>query len=163
MYMGIDPSLSVTGWAIFTDDGILRKCGTLHAKDKKIHWINRIIIMTNQVLRVSEFHGIDTALIEFPQTWTWAKSGRSYASTAKGDLYSLAVLCGAISYALAQRANIETILLTPQTWRGSLSRNAVISAIYRRTGTVVCSHATNAVGIGLYHKEGDQWIIGGLK
>lgn len=94
----------------------------------------------------------EQAVIEMPEFWSG--SAKSFTSTARGDLFKLSFLVGAIYYALS-RIGVNVTLVSPRQWKGQLSKEMVNRRIQRILNNKehYPDHEADAVGIGLYAME----------
>jgi hypothetical protein len=146
----VDPGLGGTGWAQWL--GITHAhpdilgpptyVGTAHGKVTGGRWLNAVHNITMTVRTVLEQSHV--VVMEFPALWASAVSA---AAGAKGDLFKLSYLCGALS---AQTGAV-LVLVSPSDWKGQLPKDVVAQRVrrYWRTLPKMSNHAMDAVGMGL--------------
>ena len=149
--MGIDPGLSGTGYAVFSSvkDAPL-SIGVITGKGNS--WEKRAISIGETLSDVAGNAGVSEIWIELPQYY---ESDKGVMVAEKGDLIKLTVTVGVIIGILSQDG-IEVKAVTPNEWKGQLSKELAKRRILKRLGEEACSsiksHAWDATGIGLYAK-----------
>ena len=106
------------------------------------------------------------ATIEMPTLW--GGSAKSYASGVKGQLTTLAALGGYLAGCFTSRLlSPNIIFVTPDHWKGQLSKEAVIARIHRvksMRGPLknlperVCDHEADAIGMALWSRYGSSLL-----
>lgn len=148
LYATVDPGLSGTGWAIWSNDWKLLKHGvyipspklTIREKQKNIAAF---------LLATFECNFVERVYIEYPQKFGGVK-GEMVAD--KGDLVKLAALVGFLEGHFNVN-DIEAIDVPVVKWKGQMTKMAVINRIKRLLPKVKAkSHDWDAIGIGLYLK-----------
>lgn len=147
--LAIDPGYGGTGWALF-ESGRYYKSGIIRLPAGAK---SRLSDEAISKLIMHEFHNLimkfkpDKVVIE---TMTfWSGSGKSYVSTAKGDLFKLTMLVG-MFFAVCVYADIECKTISANIWKGQLSKKAVKNRLKRYLNIEFREHEADAVGIGLY-------------
>ena len=144
----VDPGLGGTGWAAWRLVGPARPLppptgwGVAHGSLGKT-WVGRV---RDIVDRVRPYVLVATCVVvEFPGLWSSAVSA---AAGAKGDLFKLAYLCGAIG---AINNHVFLVLVSPQAWKGQLPKSVVGHRVQRYWPGLpkISNHALDAVGMGL--------------
>lgn len=95
---------------------------------------------------------VDIVVCEYPQFF---QSFAGMTSAAHGDLVKLAIMYGRINQiAVYHSATFKGVEVN--TWKGQMSKDAVIHRIKKRLGADAClrfkTHIWDAVGIGLWAK-----------
>lgn len=150
----IDPGLGGTGWAHF---GYLNKypkvrCpdqyGVIRGDKHDESWEHEADTIAYEVgMKLSDLY-TNILVVEFPSLWA---SGKSQAAAIRGDLFKLSYLIGCIMQESRHLSGIQSrILISPQDWKGQLSKEMVLKRINTyMPGVKIPNHAADAVGMGL--------------
>lgn len=144
-FMTVDPGLGGTGWALFESfDKPPSHYGVL--EDRKGKWVDRARRIANDFGGLVRGFENPAVIIEWPGFW--GGSVKSFASMERGDLFKLCFLIGNMSAWCENPPH----LISPQVWKGQLSKEAVKNRIIRAYGAEwkeVGDHIADAIGIGL--------------
>lgn len=147
--LAVDPGLSGTGWAFFRRD-YPEVCGVLSPQRKEDDelWWQAAEDLSSRLLDIA--HALDARhfVIEMPM---FMGSSGGLVTARSGALVKLTWFVGYLS---ARVRRWELDLVTPQQWKGQLSKQQVEIRIRRILKDFIPqdmkSHAVDAVGIGLY-------------
>lgn len=167
MLLAIDPGLTGTGWAYWREDqehtgdapyavGVV----TVPSKIRGDDFVARARNIANQLYDIADRlynlddDKVDRVICEFPN---YQDSGARSMGWRSGDLQRLTFLTGV----LCQRFDdCSFIAVEPFRWKGQLPKHVVESRIRKRFGNRTCreldirTHAWDAVGIGLWYRDG---------
>jgi len=160
----VDPGLGGTGWAFFKTLLTKHKFKSNtqcppdvfdvfkpYNKSENHQWIGKSYEIANYMFNVIAVLRVNWLIIEFPEVW--GSSLRSQVSSQKGNLHKLSFLIGMICDAMrVQGRERVPILVTPNEWKGQLSKEAVIRRIELRfphLKDMVQDHEADAIGIGM--------------
>ncbi len=151
----IDPGITGSGCAFWKE--LVRKAdGKASPPDitevlsppTKDSWPSRVRMLS------AWMHGLVHSLlpthivIEFPELWSG--SAISQASASTGSLFKLTYLVGAYGEIARDHIGREPVLVSPNTWKGQLSKVAVKARIARALDNEEYrEHIADAVGMGL--------------
>jgi hypothetical protein len=150
--IAIDPGLGGTGYAAFDNTGVLRAAGVITAPRGAV-WTDKIDYYARETRqKVDKLTRIKSTTILLEQAQFMQSEG-GLLSARSGALVKLAVMTGAIYYALSP---YERILVPASGWKGQLPKNVMVARVRKLVGKKVRSlgiktHAFDAVGIGLWH------------
>ena len=151
-FMTVDVGYN-TGIAI-TDDEKIEDTFIIREKsaDKKRNLTDRLLNMGaafNSVLgsAFQPFNPLQLVLIEGVQIY--ASSESSMASASSGDLVGLSYLVGIYAQIANAHHGIETRIVLPRQWKGTMNKDIVKNRIRRATGLEYGEHVADAVGISL--------------
>jgi len=119
MFMGLDLSLSSTGWSVQDSRGAIIP---------KSRGTQRLIDISTKVMELVRFHRVTAVVIE----------GYAFAARS-GQAFSIGELGGVVRYVLCS-ANIPFVEVAPTmrakfaTGKGNSSKSEVVSAVSARTG-----------------------------
>lgn len=148
----VDPGMS-TGWALWdiTTQGVV-KYGQIR--------LDHVNLEADLTALFDRFRDINTSVnlragqsitrvcIEYPGMWQ--NSFTSHTSAASGDLVKLAAIVGGFA-AIAHEWQTGITLISPQRWKGQMSKEAVKARVERELGIQErSSHINDALGIGLF-------------
>ena len=149
----IDPGITGTGHATWIELPEARAtrpddCGCIQGIKKNDPWEERAYyVSTTLAENVFDEYGSSTVVVEWPELWSGSK--KSQTSAERGDLLKLSYLVGQIGY-VCRECGIRCVLVTPQQWKGSMSKAVVIARIERALGGwSPTSHDADATGMGL--------------
>ena len=152
MLLAIDPGLVGTGWATFIgDEGHPAGCGVIAAK-RTMEWDDKLGFYCLWLRRFVKLNKPDEIVMEWP---TYMQSAGGQLSARSGALVKLCMLVGALHVNSGPRCPV--ILVTPNVWKGQLSKKICIKRIRRILGDDTINelnpteHAWDAIGIGLYY------------
>jgi len=154
----IDPGFGGTGWAFWPDldfDMVPEATGVCRTKaaDAGLHWGTRAFIISEQIAEVLRDVGAlapkpGAFYLELPQVFSG--SAVSHAAATKGDLFTLAALCGILARE-AWGFGWTPVFMSPVEWKGQLNKKALGLRIARViTDRIYRNHEADAVGMGLY-------------
>lgn len=119
--MGLDLSLSSTGWSTAGEKGVIAP---------KTTGTQRLVDISNNLKELIRYHGVSAVVIE----------GYAFAARS-GQAFSIGELGGVVRYVLCGM-NIPFVVVQPTTrakfatGKGNSSKSEVVSAISARTGIV---------------------------
>jgi hypothetical protein len=145
--VGYNTGVAVTDRDRIEDTFILRE----KAVDKKRELTTRLLNMGSAFGKLLEslitpYNTIDLVLVEGVQIY--ASSESSMASASSGDLVGLSYLVGIYAQHASARG-IETRIVLPRQWKGSMGKAIVKNRIKRATDLDYQEHVADAVGISL--------------
>jgi hypothetical protein len=167
--LSIDPGLSGTGWAYWRKDqehdsdapyeaGVLMVPNNKRLEDfvtRSKHLADKLYNIADRLYDIRD-SGSDIVICEFPN---YQDSGSRSMGWRSGDLQRLTFLTGVI----AQRFDdCEFVPVEPFKWKGQLPKHVVEDRIRKRLGGKTCrtlgvkSHAWDAIGIGLWYRDGGR-------
>ena len=143
MRISIDPGVSGTGYAIWTDDGVLKEWGNIYPDAADQTFDTRARSITKKLRVIALRCKISDCYIELPAL----HSSEGGAVTARsGALVKLAFMVGMV-YSMFQKSH----LIPVADWKGSLPKEVVASRVRKQfPGKAIVNHSVDAVGIGLY-------------
>jgi len=154
MKIFIDPGVLGTGLAHFTDEGKFLNWSVY--KSKKGTWEERckfIVDTFRNKLRLftGARHYEDLPMPRlYCERPTFMESGRGHTSARRGDLVKLCLIAGGL-YGVGISALCKWEWIDIAKWKGQLSKENVALRIKNILGKTFPDHATDAVGLGLYH------------
>jgi len=148
-FIAIDPSSTVTGWAIFQDQGLVA-WGNMDAQ--KVEYSYRFQFIVNELIHLERTYGFHEIAIEDVRT-AWRTTNRFR------NIHGLQVVFTSIRK-WAERNNIPMAAYNPATWK-----NAVVGAVaaskettknnillrYEGVPDGLTDHEYDAIAIGVYH------------
>lgn len=151
VYMTVDPGVGGTGIALWDDEHIHpRNCAVVTASTE-LEWIDRVWSIAEGFNDILLKANPEHIIFEYPGFF---QSAKGLASAVNGDVFKLMFLVGILS----DRCHLNkmgVVLLPVNTWKGTLSKDAVIARIAARLGTTLDhypNHVADAVGMGLHVK-----------
>ncbi len=146
-YLTIDPGISGTGYALWTDQWHFLHAGILEAPSN-LSWEEKAGNIAQQLDTLAWRRKAWKIFIEYPQ---FMQSKGGLVTARSGALVKLSWFVGVLSGVLTDK---EVELVTVREWKGQLPKNLVVKRINRiMPGNHLKSHMFDAVGIGLY-KQG---------
>lgn len=149
MILGIDSGKNL-GFCLMNNNLKIVKSGELYTKSVSI--LNWLAMVENLEITLEKyFKKITEVYIEFPGLW--GNSAKSYSSSAKGDTFMLAGLCGFLAcFFKLKNKNIHVIFISPQQWKGQLPKDALKRRLKIRLKTLQTDleHELDAIGIALW-------------
>ncbi len=151
--MFVDSGSGGTGWATFyipmlAEHPPLKPIATGVITSDADTWQMRIAQITEDLPLMCARSKAIYVVIEWPTLW--AGSSKSHAAAASGKLLQLAAACGALIQGIhLMRYAVGIMLVTPNEWKGQLTKPAVNARIMRAIGETYPNHASDAVGMGL--------------
>ena len=147
-YVTVDPGLSGTGWAAWTEHWELIGHGVIRPPRK---CPNRNVCLSKLLYKFVKKYGPNKFWIEYPKKFDSAKGDMV---AARGDLVKLAALVGHFeAYLVSKKMKVE--MLDVNIWKGQMPKEAVMHRIKRiLPGIKPVSHDWDAIGMGL-HLRGD--------
>ncbi len=151
--MFVDSGSGGTGWAVFD---VLVCANPLRAKPVTVDvitsdadtWQMRIAQIAEDLPIMCRRNDVYHVVIEWPVLW--AGSEKSHAAAASGKLLQLAAACGALIQGIhLMRRAVGIMLVTPNEWKGQLTKHAVDARIMRAIGEAYPNRVSDAVGMGL--------------
>jgi hypothetical protein len=167
MILAVDPGLTGTGWAYWRKDqeherdapyavGVITVPSKIREDEFPIrsrHIANQLYDLADKLYDIGDT-GSDIVVCEFPN---YQDSGARSMGWRSGDLQRLTFLTGVI----CQRFDdCMFVPVEPFRWKGQLPKSVVEGRIRRRIGNKTCralgvqSHAWDAIGIGLWYRDG---------
>lgn len=148
-FMAIDPSSTVTGWAVFQDDGLVA-WGKIVTE--KVEFSFRFQFIINELLHLLQVHGFQEVVIEDVK-YAWQSKNRNR------NIASLQIVYTSIRK-WAEKHRIPITAHNPASWK-----NAVVGDVHatkEMTKSNLClrfqnlpgdlsDHEYDAIGIGVYH------------
>lgn len=137
----VDPGMN-TGWALWGDSNLL-KYGQFMQKHLALEEdLKNLFNNFKNLIQETKPHRV---YLEYPGVWQ--NSYVSMAAVNSGDLLKLAAIVGGY----ASLSNCSVHFISPNTWKGQLSKDAVKFRVNRSTGiSEKSSHINDAIGIGLF-------------
>jgi Holliday junction resolvasome RuvABC endonuclease subunit len=151
--LSVDPGLSGTGFAVWSGIHWKRlvnpiETGVLTYDDTSETWSRRGRRYFDALTELCQRHDVGNVFVEWP----------NYRPTAAGQMVAGSGDLGKLFFA-ASLAMIVPIVrgfdglpVPVVTWKGQLTKQAVISRIKTKIGVEYTSHDADAVGIGLWAK-----------
>lgn len=151
MILIIDPSINRTGYAVFDmsgsssiiTSGVIRSLGEGSDRLGSLHQQVKVII---------EQHGVTHAVVEIPASYSYSRSQSKWSGKGMNQaaLHILNRAIGAILAALSV-ADIETVEVAPQQWKGRRGKGIDKLIAQQQTGRMVTSDEADAIGLGLWY------------
>lgn len=152
----VDPGLGGTGvafWNVIPRGKLFPLMSPAHTEcfnskmAKNVSWQIRASDIANQFESYIKRFEPQEIVIEFQELWTGNQ--KSMASASAGHLFKLTYLTGMLGQISYEFLNHQPVLVTPNEWKGQLSKGAVHCRIKRAFGLDYDEHIADAVGMGL--------------
>lgn len=148
----MDPGITATGYAFWETLVRPGPCmptayGIQLGTSRRRTWEDRAEALCAWFEALMEHHKPIYVVLEFPGLW--ASSAKSFASASNGDLFKLTYLVGGFGEIVRRSIMKKPILVTPQQWKGQLSKKIVQKRLEKVLHKEFEDHEADAVGIGL--------------
>lgn len=150
--MTIDPGISGTGYALWSEKMILLDAGIFSSRNKG--WLEKAEDIASQLKVYMVGKKVTQAHIELP---SFFQSSGGETVARRGDLVKLTLMAGLI-HGTFKVLGCRVKYVSIANWKGQLPKNVVEKRVRKRVeedtwnGLDIKSHAIDAVGIGLYVK-----------
>lgn len=139
---------------VFTVDGhVVVSLLIKESKDsKKLDLASRLLLMGDMFktsLHKIIQNGTRPKLVVIEGVQIYASSESSMAAASSGDLVGLSYLVGIYTQIAQREFKINTRIVLPRQWKGSMGKDVVKNRIKRATGLEYGEHVADAVGMSL--------------
>jgi len=145
--LSVDPGTKHTGWACFI--GKNYDCSdVVSVTNHKLSWLQRLDLMTVEVVSLCKKHNVDIVIIEEPQLFIGSLKGR--AASNSGAVLKLTALVYSIR-SLCKSRGLQVLLVPVQRWKGQVPKEVMQGRLEKQLGRVFTdNNESDAVGLGLW-------------